>query len=232
MQHLTLEFACRQIAELFHAHAEWLFVPNEGAPQSLRRDELEIAIVHGRLVFSCWTEKGTRWWHVLDWHWTGRLLEFETSRRLGRERAFMQLVPRASAKHVAVMIRVARELRCERLAHLAATFEADTRIERLSLNHGTRTGQPEGMRRFCCYGDENESQLRVQWFRACRRLSMRSCHRRCCGFDARRIASGRRLSSSSGCAYRPNSSNRCSIEWRCYEVVCEMSSGFSRSTMS
>ncbi len=142
MQHLTLEFACRQIAELFHAHAEWLFVPNEGAPQSLRRDELEIAIVHGRLVFSCWTEKGTRWWHVLDWHWTGRLLEFETSRRLGRERAFMQLVPRASAKHVAVMIRVARELRCERLAHLAATFEADTRIERLSLNHGTRTGQP------------------------------------------------------------------------------------------
>jgi hypothetical protein len=142
MQHLTLEFACRQITELFRAHAEWLFVPSEGAPQSLLRDELEIAIVHGKLVFSCWTEKGTRWWHVVDWHWTGQLLEFETSRRLGRERAFMQLVPRASAKHVAVMIRAARELRCERLAKLAAAFEAHTGIERLSLSRGTRPGQP------------------------------------------------------------------------------------------
>ena len=60
MQHLTLEFACRQISELFRAHAEWLFVPSEGAPQSLRRDELEIAIAHGKLVFSCWTENGNR----------------------------------------------------------------------------------------------------------------------------------------------------------------------------
>lgn len=142
MQHLTLELACEQISALFRAHAEWLFVPSEGAPQSLRRDELEIAIVHGKLVFSCWTEKGTRWWHVLDWQWTGQLLEFETSRRLGRERAFMQLVPRASAKHVAVMIRAARELRCERLAQLAAAFEAQTTIERLSLSRGTRPGQP------------------------------------------------------------------------------------------
>src|SRR5262249_27723730 len=124
------------------AHAEWLFVPSDGAPQSLRKDELEIAIVHGKLVFSCWTEKGNRWWHVLAWHWTGQLLEFETSRRLGRKRALIQLVPRASAKHVAVVIRAARELRCERLAQLAAAFESQTKIERLSLSRGTRPGQP------------------------------------------------------------------------------------------
>ena len=97
MKDLTLEFACRQIAELFSAHAEWLFVPSEGGAQSLRRDELEIAIAHGKLVFSCWTETGNRCWHVLAWHWNGQLLEFETSRRLGRERVLMQLVPRASA---------------------------------------------------------------------------------------------------------------------------------------
>src|SRR6185369_3223012 len=65
MKDLTLEFACRQIAELFSAHAEWLFVPSEGGAQSLRRDELEIAIAHGKLVFSCWTETGNRCWHVL-----------------------------------------------------------------------------------------------------------------------------------------------------------------------
>jgi hypothetical protein len=136
------EFACQQIAELFRAHAEWLFVPAEGGAQSLRRDELEVAIVHGRLVFSCWTENGNRWWHVLAWHWNGQLLELETSRRLGRERALMQLVPRASAKHLTQMIRAARELRCERLAQLAMAFEPETKIERLSLSRGTKPGQP------------------------------------------------------------------------------------------
>ncbi|HET7288106.1 MAG TPA: hypothetical protein VFI71_11565 [Pyrinomonadaceae bacterium] len=51
-----LEVAYQQISELFRAHAEWLFVPAEGGAQSLRRDELEVTIAHGRLVFSCWTE--------------------------------------------------------------------------------------------------------------------------------------------------------------------------------
>src|SRR5262245_18857442 len=105
LQRLTtpelLEFAYQQIAELFRSHAEWLFVPSDGAAHSILRDELEVTIVHGKLVFSCWTEKGARWWHVLAWDWNGQLLEFETSRRVGRERALTQLVPRASAKYVA-----------------------------------------------------------------------------------------------------------------------------------
>ena len=136
MQDLTF------LTELFRAHAEWLFVPSEGAPQSLRRDELEVAVVHGKLVFSCWTEKGNRWWHIHRWDWNGQLLELETSRRFGRERALMQLVPRASAKQAAVMIRAAREMRCQRLGNLAAAFEEDTRIDRLSLSRGPKPGQP------------------------------------------------------------------------------------------
>src|SRR5689334_6032080 len=140
MQDLTLQ--CQQMAEVFRAHAEWLFVPSEGSPQSLRRDELEVAVVRGKLVFSCWTETGTRCWHILGWHWNGHLLELETSRRFGRERALMQLVPRVSAKHMTVLIRVARELCSERLAQLAAALEPRTKIERLSLSRGTKPGQP------------------------------------------------------------------------------------------
>src|ERR1043165_8086746 len=136
MQDLTF------LSELFRAHAEWLFVPSEGAPQSLRRDELEVAVVHGKLVFSCWTEKGNRWWHIHRWDWNGQLLELETSRRFGRERALMQLVPRASAKQAAVMIRAAREMGCERLGKRAAAFEEDTRIDRLSLSRGPNPDQP------------------------------------------------------------------------------------------
>lgn len=146
LQRLTsptlLEFAFQQIAALFRAHAEWLYVANDGTSQSLRRDELDVAIVHNRLVLSCWTEKGNRLWRVLAWNWNGQALELETSRRMGARRELIQLIPRTTAKHVAATIRAARQLRCERLAQLAATLEPQTTIERLALSRGTRPGQP------------------------------------------------------------------------------------------
>jgi len=146
LQRLTsptlLEFAYEQIAALFRAHAEWLFVASDGASQSLRRDELEVAIVHKRLVLSCWTEKGNRLWRILAWNWNGQALELETSRRMGRDSELIQLIPRTSAKHVAATIRAARQLRCYALAQLAAALEVQTTIERLSLSRGTRPGQP------------------------------------------------------------------------------------------
>ena len=138
---LLLEFAYEQISALFHAHAEWLFVSSDGA-QSLRRDELEVALVHQRLVLSCWTEKGNRLWRVVAWDWNGQILELQIALRLGREQSLIQLIPRVSAKHVTATIRAARELRCDRLARLAAGLEVETKIERLSLSRGTRPGQP------------------------------------------------------------------------------------------
>ena len=138
---LLLDFAYQQINALFEAHAEWLFVSSDGA-QSLRRDELEMTVAHQRLVFSCWTEKGNRVWRIVGWDWNGQLLELETARRFGHERALIQLVPRISAKHVAATIRGARELRCRQLAQLAAQLEPKTTIERLGLSRGTRPAQP------------------------------------------------------------------------------------------
>jgi hypothetical protein len=146
LQRLTsptlLEFAFEQIAALFREHAEWLYVASDGRSQSLRRDELDVAIVHNRLVLSCWTEKGNRLWRVLAWDWNGQALELETSRRMGAGRELIQLIPRTTAKHVAATIRAARQLRCYALAHLAAALEVQTTIERMSLSRGTRPGQP------------------------------------------------------------------------------------------
>lgn len=137
-----LEFAHQQIAALFRAYAEWLYIASDGTAQSLRRDELDIALVHKRLLLSCWTEKGNQLWRVLSWDWNGQLLELEISRRMGREHALIQLVPRVTAKHVAATIRAARQLRCDCLAQLAASLEPDTTVERLILSRGTRPGQP------------------------------------------------------------------------------------------
>jgi len=137
----SLDSAYQQIAALFREHAEWLYVAGD-TTQSLRRDELDVTIVHKRLMLSVWTEKGNRLWRILAWHWNGQSLELETSRRMGRERALIQLIPRVSAKAVAAVIRVARQLRCERFAQLAAGFEPETTVERLTLSRGTRAGQP------------------------------------------------------------------------------------------
>jgi hypothetical protein len=139
---LQLETALQQIASLFRQYAEWLYVSGDGTTQSLRRDEIDIAISHQKLVLSCWTEKGNRSWRILAWHWNGQSLAFHVSRRMGAERTLIELIPRASAKSVAATIRAARQVRCDRLAQLAAGVPPQSAIERLSLSRGTRPGQP------------------------------------------------------------------------------------------
>jgi hypothetical protein len=136
-----LKTACEEISALFREHAEWLFV-SDSLAHSLRREEIELSVVHQRLVLSCWTEQGTRLWHVVAWEWNGQLLEFEVSRRMGAEFSRIELIPRTSARAIAVTIRAARQHRCERLAHLAAALLPESTIERLALSRGTKPGHP------------------------------------------------------------------------------------------
>jgi hypothetical protein len=133
--------AREQIASLFRQHAEWLYVSADEAALSLHRDEIEIAISHERLVLSCWTENGTRWWRIHAWHWTGQSLMLQASRRLGAKLVLIELIPRAPAKAIAATIRAARQVRCDRLAQLASAMQSAT-VERVALSRGTRPGQP------------------------------------------------------------------------------------------
>ena len=128
--------AHNEILLLLREYAEWLFVSN-GISQSLRRDEIEVAVLRDRLLLSCWTEKGTRLWRVVAWDWNGQLLELELSRRMR-----IQLIPRTSAKAITATIRAARQMRCERLAQLAAALHFGSVIERSGLSRGTKPGQP------------------------------------------------------------------------------------------
>ena len=138
----SLESARQQIASLFHRHAEWLYITVDETAQSLRREEIDIAISHQRLVLSCWTEKGTRWWRIHAWNWTGQSLMLQVSRRMGAEVTLVELIPRASAKAVAATIKAAREIRCEHLAQLACSLQPGAIVERIALSRGTRPGHP------------------------------------------------------------------------------------------
>ena len=138
----SVKSAHQQLATLLRQHAEWLYVAADETPQSVRRDEIDVTISHERLVLSCWTEKGTQWWRINAWQWTGQSLMLQVSRRMGAELSLIELVPRTSAKAIAATICAARELRCDRLAQLACALQPDTAIERFGLSRGTRPGQP------------------------------------------------------------------------------------------
>ena len=145
LQNLTsttrLESAYEQITSLFRENAEWLFV-SDGVVQALRREEIDVTIVRQRLLFSCWTEAGTRLGRLLGWNWNGQLLELKVSRKMGAEVSLIELIPRTNAKVVTATIRAARERRCELLAQLAAAMQTATAVERFSLSRGTNPGQP------------------------------------------------------------------------------------------
>jgi hypothetical protein len=136
-----VESAYQEISALLREYAEWLFV-SEGVAQSLRRDEIEVVVDRQRLFVSCWTENGTRLWRVSSWDWNGQLLALEVSRTMGAEISLIELIPRTSAKAITATIRAARQVRCERLAQLAAALQFGSVVERMSLSRGTKPGQP------------------------------------------------------------------------------------------
>lgn len=155
---VAIESAQRAIREHVSAHSDWFFAPEGSAPLALGRDEFDFSVAHRRLIFSCWTESGSRSWRVTAWNLTGDKLLLKASRRMGADTAMLELVPRASAKAIVAGIAAARQARCERLAQIVAqtlgrdsTAEDHTlesvplpvaKIEQAVLSPGLRRNQP------------------------------------------------------------------------------------------
>jgi hypothetical protein len=136
------EKARSEIAALLPSHAEWFLTVNEGNTQALGRSELDIAVAHGRLILTCWTEQGSRAWKIFAWEWTDEKLLLQASRRMGAERPLIELVPRAAASAIALTVKTARQKRCDQLAQLACSFQTGAKVERAALSPGARRGQP------------------------------------------------------------------------------------------
>lgn len=142
-----MEAARSRIAELLAAHAEWFCTLSDVTSQArkteaLGRSELDVAIAHGRVILTSWTETGSRSWKIFSWEWTGEKLLLQASRRMGAERPLIELVPRASASAIALTVKAARQARCEQLGRLACSLQAGAKLERTALSPGARRGQP------------------------------------------------------------------------------------------
>jgi hypothetical protein len=138
----AIESANRAINELLNSRSEWFLTQDGSAPLALAQAEFDLYVAHRRLIFLCWTEKGSRSWRVTAWNWTSEKLVLEVSRRMGADTAALELVPRASAKAIVASIAAARQARCEKLAQIISEFLPQSKIERAVLSPGMRRDQP------------------------------------------------------------------------------------------
>jgi hypothetical protein len=137
----AVESAKRSIDELLGGNSEWFLAQDGGAPLALATGEFAFSIDHRRLIFSSWTETGSRSWRITAWSWTGDKLLLQASRRMGAEVAKLELVPRASARAIVAGVAAARQVRCQTLAQIASRA-LSAKIERAVLSPGMRRDQP------------------------------------------------------------------------------------------
>ena len=124
--------AAGAIQQVVAHHREWFMTIDGRSPLNINADEFEFSATHARVIFSCFTESGSRTWRVTGWNWQGNKLSLEVSRRMGAVTATIELIPRASAKALVASIAAARQERCEKLAQvvaegLASNFEGEGR---------------------------------------------------------------------------------------------------------
>ena len=141
------EEARRAIASRLEAAREWFLREGRaGRRVELRAGEWELSANARALVFSYWGEAGVRAWRVAAWASEGDVLLLEVTRRMGAERALLELVPRARVATTREVIAEARRAECERLAALlrehAASLRAGAKLERTWLSAGARRGEP------------------------------------------------------------------------------------------
>jgi hypothetical protein len=139
----SIKHAAEHLRALINEREEWFYTDAESsAPFALRRREIEFSLAHGRLILSCLSEAGTIIWRIDGWEWIDGRLLLVASRRMGRERAKLQLIPRASVASLVALVCETRQARCQMLARLAAALLTGARISQARLSAGARRGQP------------------------------------------------------------------------------------------
>ncbi len=139
----SIKQAAASIQDLIAAREEWIYARDgSGRASALRKSEIDFRIAQGRLMFSCLSDEGHAVWHVTAWEWNGEKLLLEATRRMGAERAQLELIPRASAGSIAALVAATRRARCQTLAQLACAVWHGARIARAGLSAGARLGQP------------------------------------------------------------------------------------------
>lgn len=143
-----VEDARRRLKEALEARGRWfLRERRDGAGVELRSGEWELRTAGTALVFSYWGEAGGRAWRVAAWRREGERIVLDASRRMGAERARLELAPGASFASARAAVAEARRRECERVAAFVceaarARLGGAVKLERAVLSAGARRGEP------------------------------------------------------------------------------------------
>jgi hypothetical protein len=140
----AIDSANTVLNKIAQEHHEWFLTHDDNPPLALLQTEFEFSIAHRRLIFSSWTESGSRTWRVTAWSWTEDKIVLQASRRMGADVSTLELIPRASARAIVARIAAARLTRCKQLAQIVSEtlMTSATKIERAVLSPGMRRDQP------------------------------------------------------------------------------------------
>lgn len=116
--------------------------PQTRATFAIGRGDWSLSVAHGSLLLSLMTEMGLRTWRVVAWETTEERLSLEAARRMGAERALLELIPCASESDGRELVAAARRVRCERMAELVRLTLAGAKVESARLSRGARRGEP------------------------------------------------------------------------------------------
>ncbi len=134
---------CDALNEQLEAHGEWFYTQARQIALSLRRNELEFRVEHGRLYFACWGRTGAQMWRVTECNTNdNNKITLTAVRRMGAEVAQLELVPRASVRAGKIAVAQARLDLCARLAHLAQAQSDGATLESLALSRGAIPSEP------------------------------------------------------------------------------------------
>src|SRR5215831_551958 len=92
---MFLNDAVLRLLDLANRHSNWFMSEDGRMPLEVNRSEFDFLVAHGRLIFSCWTQRGARAWCITDWNGSDEKLVLQASRKMGAEISRIELVPRA-----------------------------------------------------------------------------------------------------------------------------------------
>ena len=143
-----VEQLAAHLMRALEAYPEWFCTSTDykSKPDSVPRDECEFYAAHGQLFFSHPSAQGSRSiWRVAAYQLSAleekARITLAIERRAGRERATLELIPRALVRDDKEAVANARRRTCELLAKTASEM-FDARIERVGLSRGAVRSEP------------------------------------------------------------------------------------------
>ncbi|CAA9411019.1 MAG: hypothetical protein AVDCRST_MAG74-2292 [uncultured Pyrinomonadaceae bacterium] len=123
-----------EIAESLASQNEWLLVHSLGNAFPLLRDEIELTIERGKILFGFTDDKGFQTWRVADYKIERGKLTLDLTRNFGRTRQRIRLVPRVSAAELSQAVELARLEKANRIAGLIVAKYPKSKLVRVALN--------------------------------------------------------------------------------------------------